>query len=650
TVASFGKEWKIVKVPLISDPTIVVECDLMPAESEESFEKANFTAEVLKKELQSILANYNLKIDETRMMRVPINPPQQVPSSSYDRMDDYQINQELRRIKAAEDVLKRKGLDIFERLRTEDDIARYQPILGLWQNEVFLTDLEQAVLEELEHDPRGIRRFLTNFEAHIEGLDARWLLTLWRQDSGHSIRNLDSLLKEYQETYTSDLLLELKTMRETAGIDPITQRRLDLWQQVVTKELIDVDLEPQRTELRQMFTTKLFHFKGRGYTVSGIIEKVLRELEDRDLRFKAWTSLMRFSRQIEPMMREFFAKSNSFWQERGYENANIPRLQAIGVSESIARQIISNYEEISRSTARKTINGFRDLLGHEIAPWDWRFASTQMLSPFEQAFGNMDAIYCVKQTYEKFGIEIDQLPIHFAASSNIYNTVRYYVRIPHDIILSYGALSSYQKPLVLIRDLGRACYFAHIDESLAYPFRRYAPLVLSEGLGTLASWVTWEPGWLEEFTNLAPEKIEISIHQIKSFELLRSRLYAGLALFELDAYSMLAEDPEADLQRLYAQHMEKFIFLPNDDQSFWVPDPRLVEPFPHPIKNILSVAVAANLLDYLQRKGFSLLSPHFGDLFRSDLVQLGNADSWLKRLQQLTTRALTPLPMSWIAT
>lgn len=564
-------------------------------------------------------------------------------------MIDKELTEEQRRIKAAQAVLKRKGLDFGDRLRTEDDVVRYQSVLALWQNEAFLTNLEETVHAELAPDPGGIRRFLADFEAQIEDLDARWVLARWRQDSGQPVGNATSLMKEYQEIYTGDLLRELQTMRGISDVDPVIQRRLNLWQDIVRRTLIGPELEPQRMTLRQAFATYSFHLGGRQYSASEISGKILREERDRNLRYEAWSNLADLSQQVEPMMQELLTRDNVLWQDRGFPNAITPRLQMIGVSEAVVRQIITSCETASRSAAQKLISEYGDFLGHEIAQWDWRFAAGQMTRSYEQSFENVDTITCAKQTYEKLGIVIDQLPIHITQSVSIYGAPRYYVRIPHDTIVSYGPLSGVRKLLVLLRALGKACCFAHIDEALPYPFRRYAPKVLAEGLGTLAGWVLWEPDWMEEFTDLTGDQIDIFIQRMKNYELFKTRHYAGLALFELDAYAALAEDPEADLKGLYARHMEHFLLLPNDGHSVWASEPQFVEPFPYLIQYLLAMAVAANLMDDFQQRGVSLLSPHFGELLRSDLVRLGNASSWLERLEHMTSRRLTPVPMSWLA-
>jgi hypothetical protein len=290
---------------------------------------------------------------------------------------------------------------------------------------------------------------------------------------------------------------------------------------------------------------------------------------------------------------------------------------------------------------------YEDFLGHEIMHWDWRFASASIMHPFDHSFGEKDVIANVKLTYRKMGIELDKLPIQITESLATQTTMGYYSRIPHDILLSYGPLQGFQKPFFLLHALGRACCFAHIDESLAYPFRRSSSMVLSEGIGNLASWVMWEPDWLKEFTDLTTEQIEGFVQQMKKYEIFKTRYHAGLALFELDAYAALAEDSEADLEAIHARHMEQFLLLPKDDCSVWAAEPWFIRPFPDFIKKILGMAVSANLQEYFRRRGTPLFSPHFSELLHSDLVRLGNVSSWPERLQKLTSNPLAPLPMSW---
>lgn len=90
-----------------------------------------------------------------------------------EELDNDRLDQELVRIKAAETVLKRKGLYIYDRLRTEDDMIRHQSVLALWQNEQFQIELEQAVLAEVEHETGDLQECLAKFNPNIDSLDAQ---------------------------------------------------------------------------------------------------------------------------------------------------------------------------------------------------------------------------------------------------------------------------------------------------------------------------------------------------------------------------------------------------------------------------------------------------------------------------------------------
>ncbi|MFW9917187.1 MAG: hypothetical protein ACFFGZ_16405 [Candidatus Thorarchaeota archaeon] len=90
-----------------------------------------------------------------------------------EELDNDLLGQELVRIKAAETVLKRKGLYIYDRLRTEDDMTRHQAVLALWQNEQFQLELEQAILAEVEHGNGDLQEYLAKFTPNIDDLNAQ---------------------------------------------------------------------------------------------------------------------------------------------------------------------------------------------------------------------------------------------------------------------------------------------------------------------------------------------------------------------------------------------------------------------------------------------------------------------------------------------
>lgn len=621
TIASFGKEFTIKKIPKISDPTIVIECDLMPIRSDNALETTFATAEYLTKEVRDILTNCELEIQETRLAWLPLSS----------------LNEELRRIEAFRGVLERKNLDVF-----------FDPLL--WQNEEFLTDFERAIQAELEPDPGGIRRFLADFETQIEDLDARWRIAVYWQGSGTRVVDFEPLIAEHQEIYTKDLLQRLEGMQEIPDVDQLTRQHLSLWRQVAESELVDSALVSQRTGLRQKIANHRFKHQNREYMTNQIITNILREEKDRKVRRKAWNSLVQRSMEIAPKMRKLMLKTNTFWQDRGYLNANAPRLQLLGVSEAVVRQVIASIEEETRSAAQSLMKEYDILLGHKIAPWDWRFAATQLPRSFGQAFKDTDAISCLKMTYKGLGIDLDLLPIQLTGISTVRGTGYNAIRVPHDIIFSHGPISGAREYYTLLYVLGEACYLANIDSDLPYAFRRHGHSVLGEGFATLSSWLLWDYNWLNEFASLAPEEIVGFSQQMRKFELLKLRYYAGFALFEIDAYRALAEDPETDLNVLYGQLKESLLLEPASDQSPWAMTTWLInlQGIPLFTNYVLGLSVAATLVEKLHEKGKSLFSEEFGKLFQSDLVRQGAATPWLERLQQQTARTLTPFAMSWL--
>ncbi|MFQ5977295.1 MAG: hypothetical protein ACE5OZ_04075 [Candidatus Heimdallarchaeota archaeon] len=623
TAALFGNEWKTIKkIPQIVNPTIVIESYLTSIESETIFKNESETAEILTRELTSILANFDLEVSEAQLTWLSIESPS--------------LDEEMRHIKAAKDVLKRKRLDPFNWLNP------------LWQNEEFLRELEKAITTELLPDPGGIRHFLADFETEIEDLDARWLLALWRQSSGAQGVDFAPLIRKYQSIYTKDLLERLESMQQIRDVDPMIQQHLSWWHQVAEHELVDSALVSQRIELRQSITDYRFHHHKHNYTAKQIENMILREEQDRNLRRKAWNSLAQLSQQLAPKMRKLLLKTNTYWQERGYANAIAPRLETLGVSEAVVRQAIASIEATTRVAAQLLLKEYESLLGYEITLFDWRFAATQLSRSFDQTFKNISPIDCLKKTYKTLGIDIEQLPIQFAGSPT--NHIRCNaVRIPHDIILSHGPISGAREYRTLLMALGKTSYYTHISSDLPYAFRRYAPHVVTEGFARLSSWLLWEDAWLKDNTNLSSDQITEFSQQMRNYELLELRYYAGFAVFEMDAYQNLAEDPKTDLDALYTLHMENFLLMPSDDRSVWAANQDLLDPQGRPYftNYVMGLAVAAALLEHIHEKGNCLFSNEFGRLFQSDLVRQSTFSPWLERLQQLTARRLTPFPTSW---
>ncbi|MFQ5977338.1 MAG: hypothetical protein ACE5OZ_04305 [Candidatus Heimdallarchaeota archaeon] len=64
--------------------------------------------------------------------------------------DSIPEDEEWQRTTAAETVLRRWGLYIYDQLRTEDDVTRHWATLALWRNTKFVAEFEAAVQAELK--------------------------------------------------------------------------------------------------------------------------------------------------------------------------------------------------------------------------------------------------------------------------------------------------------------------------------------------------------------------------------------------------------------------------------------------------------------------------------------------------------------------
>jgi hypothetical protein len=449
----------------------------------------------------------------------------------------------------------------------------------------------------------------------------------------------------YEDALTAKLLLRLKTMQYTPDIDPATHHWVSAWVQAVEQELFNLDLEAKRTALRQTVDNTWFQIQGKSYTADSLLQVLLPEEQDRQLRVEAGNHLVHLAQQIEPQMREAMLKANTLWQQCGFVNAIPPKLRTIGVSETLVRQVIVTLEKMTRDIAQSTLNEYEDLLGHEVTPWEWHYAVKTLMQPFEESLKEENVVQGVQRTFRGIGLDLEQLPIQFIEAPASAGVQVFPVRIPSDIRIRHGMQQGYRGYRRWLKALGEACYYAHIDAKQAYAFRRYAPGVLADGLATLSSWVLWEPAWLEEFTHMSSEQISICSEQMKRYELLKWRYDAGLALFEMDAYRVLAEDPEANLDQLYGKHLEKFLRVPFEELPVWALDQRLIEPFPYFSSKALGVAIAANLAETLYKGSESLYSPKFGKIFQSALVHQGGSKLWTESLQQLTSKPITTVAM-----
>ncbi len=559
-----------------------------------------------------------------------------------------ELDDELNYLNAMDRVLKRWRLEKIPRTEFEPFGS---PLSLLVNNEDFLDYLEKALTLEITPDPGGVRRFFADFEAQIEDLDARWLLSLWRQESGIPTLDSSSLLKEYQQIYNQKLINKIKMMLNIPNISQMTEDQLIKWKQICERELVNTVLESNRLSIRQKIACHRTKVHNNSYSINEILTIVLREEKNRSLRYQAWKNINDLSQKISPAMQQAMVESNKKWQEMGYKNSITPKLQMLGIKEKVVREVITSIERITRPLAQSLFKEFEEQLEHEIRQWDWRYAAGMRFFPFENAFRSIDALNVAKKTYRYIGINIDHHPITFTKKPRSQKTILYPLRISQDLIISYNSLSGYRDIYLLLWHLGAACYLSNIDITLPYAFRRTTSRILEEGMATLSSWLVWDPQWLKMFTNLSAIEI-IEFEKLKVvYELLKLRFNAGLALFEMDAYHFLSRNPYENLDKIYNENMRRFSFFPSEDSSLWAVHQRFLdsEGWPFYINYVLVLSVAANLFAYIHDNFDFLFSYNLGNLFKSNLVTEGAIGSWFERFQTFTSRKLTNFPLNCLA-
>lgn len=59
-------------------------------------------------------------------------------------------------------------------------------------------------------------------------------------------------------------------------------------------------------------------------------------------------------------------QTNCNWEKRGYTDAIAPKLQIIGVTEGLVRQVLANIEEATHSVAQSLLKEYQDLLAMKL--------------------------------------------------------------------------------------------------------------------------------------------------------------------------------------------------------------------------------------------------------------------------------------------
>lgn len=433
----------------------------------------------------------------------------------------------------------------------------------------------------------------------------------------------------------------LTVMRWVGDLSPIdpAQRRLVL----LGRKLIPASVECQadvyklrhRIERKFLSSPPRLRKKRRSW---GDFTTTLHTHPDRRHRERAWQAQVAIANTLRNNFLELVQRRNHWAQRQGYDTYADLVLAPQGLSRDSVLERYVDLEEVTVDAYRSLLRRMRKWLPvNQPAVWDITYLpEARLTSPDGQSVfrgSSPDVVALIKA----LGIPWDSF--HFAPQLTNrlpYPCLCWPIHIPDDVRLSLSHQQGWQAYVEIARAFGQAI-LAGFTQQPSHLLREQAPCY-NAGMGAFLARVAADPIWLRK-RRLLPDNMHLRVAQLShDMVVLRLRQLMALSVFEFQIY----EAPDADLDGIWGEIQEAFLFLPNIPWAGWVVQPDYIFRPIHLQNEVIGETIASQAISHLhQRFGPLFNNPELTEFLKEAFYGNGAVYDWVDQVRTATGKFLS---------
>ncbi len=513
---------------------------------------------------------------------------------------------------------------------------------------------------------RAPHRLVDDFEARLQPLETEFHRAYW-----------DAQVKATPENdrRRAKLELEVRTLKGDAATlaavdealdggmhEPILARQLEVMRLSLTANQMS---DAQRVELVQLSSDVESEF-ARGRTqVDGKdlnendVVGILRNSGDSDLRQRTYVAAKEIGRKVAPSVRELARVRNAAALKLGFADYYTMSLELQQLSEE---WLFGLFEELDRLTAgpfrtwkASLDDDLRKRFGtQELFPWHYSDPFFQSVPAgtgvsFDDYLKEASAADLAGKTFARWGIDLERVmeasdlfPRELKDENAFCLDVD---RTGTDVRILANLVPGERWTLIMLHECGHAAYDISFDRRLPYLLRRPAHTFVTEGIAIMAERLGRDPQWLTEVAGLPEQRVATKTPGLREASAIQSILFARWVLvvshFERELYA----DPEADLDSVWWDLVERFQLVQRPDADLpgaWASKIHIAAAPVYYQNYLLGELVASQLEETLIERTGSVLNDDGGQVLKQGLFRHGNKWRWDRLIQEATGRPLSP--------
>lgn len=350
-----------------------------------------------------------------------------------------------------------------------------------------------------------------------------------------------------------------------------------------------------------------------------------------------------YFKETERLLQQLLTERNRLAQAVGADDYMQLLTDQSGISQSDLRKIAAELDFMTDSAfkeIRKRMNKSKDT---ELEPWLLPVRLNHALKDFDFLFPADSQLVWIKHTLEGFGIDLEALPIYIdidkAESTRQIFARTYLLQSPFDIRIVAQLSNGYLSFELLARAISKAVAAAAFSDSALF-FAVFGDMAWEDGMSDILPRICRESEWLQNFPKLSKTQTATLLQLLKDRESVQVRWFLANTIFSMDVYA----NPAADLQQLYLDNIERYLFVrPDETLAPWLSDREWIS---NPLANsypIIGKIIAAQSITYLKKRHPVLHeNPDVFAFLMQNYFRFGGRYAWHDLLERGTGEPLSP--------
>jgi peptidyl-dipeptidase A len=461
-----------------------------------------------------------------------------------------------------------------------------------------------------------------------------------------------------------DTLAAVNSALDDQVYDPVLRRQLEVMRLSLTGNQMGEEQRTRLVELSSSVEGDFASFRpevdGRRVNDNDILE-ILGESNDEPLRRRAWEASKEIGSHVAGRVREIVRVRNQAAHDLGYGDYY---LMSLDLQELDVEWLFGLLGELETLTA-ESYRGWKAELDNalrkrfdvdELRPWHYADPFFQNLPTdgrvdLDDLLKTREAVDLAKQTFAGWGVSIDGV----LRASDLYpreGKCQHAFcldvdRSGEDVRILANVVPGERWTEVVLHESGHAAYDVAIEKSLPYTIRRAAHTFVTEAIAIMSGRLVRDPQWLVRIAGQDEGTVAAIKPQLRRANAAQSLLFARWGLVMSHFERALYADPEADLDSLWLELVDRFQLVPPppDDavrQGAWASKIHLAVAPVYYHNYLLGEMLASQLRATVEREcGGFIGEPSAGQFFVDRIFRSGSLLRWDALIEEATGRSLS---------